>query len=351
MRGPRGMKGRNGYCHRLALALTLVAFGWMVPRPAVAEDQASTVADPVLERQSKAAEDYNRGLQLGGAGDWTGAVAAFQQALQSDPEDSDAHFQLAEAYRALNRIPDAMAQYKEAIRTSPTDGEAQLSLGVLEDQQGAYADAIKPLKMAVALLPNNPKAGAELGVALMNTQDYDGAIVAFRQVLRLAPREPTALYLIGWCYNGLGQYAEAIEPFRQSLALDHTAATVPSELGYAYRQLKRYPEAKVVYAQALEIDPKFAPALHGLGLTALALGDKVAAQQQLQILNGLDKTWADKLGAQIRNYVPSTQKVSYSLQRHAEPRGGHSMWWILPLAVFALVIVWIVRRALSKRAT
>jgi tetratricopeptide (TPR) repeat protein len=122
-------------------------------------------------------------------------------------------------------------------------------------------------------------------------------------------REPTALYLIGWCYNGLGQYAEAIEPFRQSLALDHTAATVPSELGYAYRQLKRYPEAKVVYAQALEIDPKFAPALHGLGLTALALGDKVAAQQQLQILNGLDKTWADRLAPKSRNSVTSAIDV------------------------------------------
>jgi len=145
----------------LLTSLIAVA-GTMVFTPARAETDAALSAQAL----GKEAEYYNQGTQLGDNGDWNGAADAFKQALQINPNDADAHFELGETYRALQRYPEAVAEYQAVIRLKPDDGEATLYWGMAENAQGHYAAAIDPLKKAVSLFPEDARAEAPIGPGL-----------------------------------------------------------------------------------------------------------------------------------------------------------------------------------------
>jgi tetratricopeptide (TPR) repeat protein len=147
----------------LVLLTSLIAVaGTMVFTPARAETDAALSAQAL----GKEAEYYNQRTQRGDNGDWNGAAEAFKQALQINPNDADAHFELGETYRALQRYPEAVAEYQAVIRLKPDDGEATLYWGMAENAQGHYAAAIDPLKKAVSLFPEDARAEAPIGPGL-----------------------------------------------------------------------------------------------------------------------------------------------------------------------------------------
>src|SRR5262249_31067653 len=70
------------------------------------------------------------------------AVAAYKQALQLDPKNEMAHYQLAIAYDYLKRYEEAAAEYKEGLKSDPKDDWARYSLGLiylsLHNKQAAF---------------------------------------------------------------------------------------------------------------------------------------------------------------------------------------------------------------------
>ena len=58
-------------------------------------------------------------------------VEAYKQALQLDPKNEAAHFQLAVAYDFLQRYEDAAAEYKEVLKLDPKDDWSRYSLALV----------------------------------------------------------------------------------------------------------------------------------------------------------------------------------------------------------------------------
>ena len=67
---------------------------------------AQTTANPV-----KAVEFYNRGVDRLTAGDYSGAIADFTQALQLEPKDADAYYNRGYAELVLGQYERAIADY------------------------------------------------------------------------------------------------------------------------------------------------------------------------------------------------------------------------------------------------
>jgi tetratricopeptide (TPR) repeat protein len=65
-----------------------------------------------------------------------------QSAIQKDPENATAHFQLGLAYMALGRHGEEIAAYKQAIKLKPNFTEAHYNLGVAYDLIGNEVLAI-----------------------------------------------------------------------------------------------------------------------------------------------------------------------------------------------------------------
>jgi cytochrome c-type biogenesis protein CcmH/NrfG len=67
-------------------------------------------------------------MRLGGArghaGDLTGAIVAFQQVLELDPQSATGHVNLGLALEAAGRIDGAIEAYERAVRLEPANARA-----------------------------------------------------------------------------------------------------------------------------------------------------------------------------------------------------------------------------------
>jgi len=70
------------------------------------------------------------------------AVDAYKHALQLDPKDESAHYQLAITYNYLRRYEDAAAEYRETLKLNPKEESARWGLAVvymsLHNRQAAH---------------------------------------------------------------------------------------------------------------------------------------------------------------------------------------------------------------------
>ena len=149
--------------HAPALAALLASFslasGQTSQPPVVLPEGATTNAAPVAQPVgptlvvvNPAAARFEAAMASFNAGQFADAVSALSQFLHDFPQDrrdEEALYRLADSYRNLGRVADALAAYSYEIRTYP-DGplriNAQLQRGALLFDAGKMKDAAVPLQ-------------------------------------------------------------------------------------------------------------------------------------------------------------------------------------------------------------
>ncbi|HEY9614239.1 tetratricopeptide repeat protein, partial [Allocoleopsis sp.] len=103
------------------------------------------------EKQTSAVDLYNRGVDKLNAGNYQGAIADFNQALQIDPNDADTYYNRGYAQHTLGRYDQALADYTQAIQLNPKFAQAYSNRGytyfVLKNYQQAITDATKAIEL------------------------------------------------------------------------------------------------------------------------------------------------------------------------------------------------------------
>ena len=102
-------------------------------------------------------------------------------------------------------------------------------------------------------------------------------------------------------------YSEAIIKLKEAENKAKSDADIKNLLGFSSRKSGKLDDAKKYYEKALLLDPKHKGALEYQGELFLMLGDKVAAEKNLQKLDKicwLGCSELDDLRAAIRNYKP-----------------------------------------------
>lgn len=132
-------------------------------------DLASKVA-PLARRVAQAAHDsdedldadhwYDLGLDLE-AVDPEEALAAYERALEIDPEHADAHVNLGRLLHEAGESREAEAHYRLALASEPKHATAAFNLGIVLEDLGRPTQAIKAYLQAIA-------ADAELADAYFN---------------------------------------------------------------------------------------------------------------------------------------------------------------------------------------
>jgi tetratricopeptide (TPR) repeat protein len=79
------------------------------------------------------------------------AVAAYQQAVDMDPDNLDAKRALAQALLNNNQLSDAEHAYQEIATADPQDAQALVRIAECQRRQGHYEPALATLKKAQAL--------------------------------------------------------------------------------------------------------------------------------------------------------------------------------------------------------
>ena len=182
------------------------------------------------------------------------ALNANQKAVQLEPQDAEAHYNLGNTLMGLGRLEEAEASYKQTIALKPDFVLALSNLGMTLQALGRLEEAEASYRHAIALKSDYAEAHSNLGNTL----------------------------------QALGRLEEAEASYRQAIALKPDVAEAHNNLGIMLRDLGRLEEAEASLRQAIGFKPDFALAHSNLGRVLYQLGYKDSALESIENANDID---------------------------------------------------------------
>jgi Flp pilus assembly protein TadD len=140
--------------------------------------------------------------------------------LEKNPEDFEAHYNLAALLQARGDVAGSYAQFSEAVRLKPGDAAANNGLGAALLAAGQAGRAIPFFQAALKARPDYFDAHYNLGNALASGGDFAGAMEQFRAAVRLRPDDADAEANLGSALAEMGNVAEARRHFERALVLN-----------------------------------------------------------------------------------------------------------------------------------
>jgi tetratricopeptide (TPR) repeat protein len=186
---------------------------------------SQALSDPhaTLEVHSRKAQlSLQTGLLRGQAGDFTGAVKAFRQALEEQPDFAEAHYNLGLALLAASgNVPvwkDALVEFRAAVAAKPRYFQAHRMIGVCLRESGNAHDAIPELKAALNLEPASAETHFDLGRVLESVGNSSEAYSEYLAALKNKAPYPEADNAIGLLLLARKENDAAAAHFRAALA-------------------------------------------------------------------------------------------------------------------------------------
>jgi len=281
-------------------------------------DQAQTLVDKLLAAHPRepAYHNFNGSLALM-RNDPTAARAAWQQAIEAQPDYLPAQLNLAGLARTARDWSGAAKRYAQTLARHPGDADVLRGLADLAAAQGHAKETQRHLQALRQQHPQDLDAGLALVASLLETRDFDGArgelqlltrqhagdvrpllqvvdlealaggeaglaakLSAARQV---AEPDTDALRLVLQRQVQYGLLDDALDTAQRVVRLRPDELRAHQELGEIEIQLRRFQDAS---ARALALETKYADSPIGPGLRAkiaLAQQDPAAAVDALAL--------------------------------------------------------------------
>ena len=140
--------------------------------------------------------------------------------LQKNPEDFEAHYNLAALLMARGEFSEAINHFGQANRVRPNQPAVNNALGAALLAAGRPEDAITPLTAALSARPDYFDAHYNLGNALASLSDFKGALAEFQAAARIRPEDANAEANLGSALAETGNLKEAKLHFERALRLN-----------------------------------------------------------------------------------------------------------------------------------
>ncbi len=244
------------------------------------------------------------------------AIRAFNVAIKENTNSNDeliringeSFVNIAEAYRQVGKIDEAIAKYRVAVGLITDDPELFTSFGFVLGGKDLWKDAITNFEKAANV---NPSAVGytNLGWAYLKSANYnrdlryfdrqkadlESARMALNQALGYNRDFLSAQLNLGSVLNDLGQHKEAIAPLKRANELQGKWLPAVYELSEAYLESGEYDSAIKYANEAIDIDKKFVLAYMILGKAQFKKGKTKDARKTQENLRKLDPKLAERL--------------------------------------------------------
>ncbi len=144
--------------------------------------------------------------------------------LQSNPNDADLLYRLADLYDRNSQYKEAIEAYKKVIKVKPDMAYAYFKLGTVYDRTNNPSEAVKTFKEAQKYMPKNPVLYNNMGVAYGKLGKNGEEVEALKKAVRLRPNYTAARFNLGMTYlriknkKAAGKEYEALKEFDEGAA-------------------------------------------------------------------------------------------------------------------------------------
>ena len=199
---------------------------------------AFQTADPVTD-----------GVKALDAQDFPQAIKLLSQAVEKDPQDVYAQFNLALAYGASHQDVQAIEGYRKTLTLKPKLYEAELNLGILLIRNQSPKDAVAVLEDAQAQKPKEFRPTYFLAEAYSASGQFDKAESSYKAALDIDPKSATCEHGLAQSIAQQGRLDDAAPHYRKAAELDPRYADAPVELAALYEEHHQPAKAIDLYKQ------------------------------------------------------------------------------------------------------
>ncbi len=238
----------------------------------------------------KAGVWIQRGHQLKAKGQWSEAIALYQEALNFNPESVEAHCQLGDLYWRQGQLTEAIAHCQGALKLNPQSAETYKTLGNIFQSQEKWAPAERAYQQALQIIPEFAAVHANLGSLYYRRGESERAVACYQTALALEPSQAGIHWNLGMLYHDLGRLGEALESWQDALRLEPAMGNAERHLtiGNTLLTLAQVEEAIHHYQQAIALEPNFSQGHSNLGNALIQQGSfeaGIAALKTAQTLS------------------------------------------------------------------
>lgn len=221
---------------------------------------------------------FNLGWVYQKKGDYNSALAFYKESLSESVDDGEIYEKMGDCCMALENHQDALAFFDAALQLAPDSVHAALNLAKIHLMNNAADKAQEVLKLALVSNPNEPEIHLSLGAIQKESGNYEHALAHFHKVAMQDETNASAFNELGECCMALGLVKQAEPFFAKAAKLDETNLTPKLNLGKLYYKKHHYDQAAVILQQCLD-DSK--------NLIQLEDGDVRQHQELVPMLNML----------------------------------------------------------------
>lgn len=161
-----------------------------------------------------------RGVIAGRSPVRTAAEYQIDQAKRNlvvNPQQADAHLQLAYAYQEDGKYDKALAEYAKALTIDPKNTAAYYNKGLIYERLGISDKALSAFWAVLNIDPTHELAAKELGKYYAAHKEYRSLVIAVRPAAEARPEMADLQYLLGFAYENIGHPDWAAERYRMAL--------------------------------------------------------------------------------------------------------------------------------------
>ncbi len=326
------------------------ALGSVLPDPAGAEAEFRKAL--ATNPQLVCALDGLAQVLLNG-GRYDAALDAWRQAVRIQPDAEDLQLALATAtYKAAKAretdglppvdgagVADAIRLFTDLISKHPDNTAAHFTLANIFANEQRFREAADEYRVVVHQDPSNTAALAAEVKALVDVTAYTDAFAPAREYVRMKPDDPSGHILLGMVYRGLGDYAKAQPELELGVSKAPEDFEAHYQLGFVLAKLGKPDEALPQLRKAVTLNPTDKSAQFQLAAVLRTLGQN---QEANKIVEQFRKTTDTEFrnsqltsdGIKANDLLQAGQPAEAAqIYRHMLEENPHSAWTAYNLAL------------------
>jgi len=188
--------------------------------------------------------------------------------------DSEVFYvKLGDVYQELKDFQRAKAAYEMALDINPQYVNALNNLGNSYVQLGEVKEGIFVFEKVLQIDPRDVHASLNLAAAYSQLGDYPQAMDFYNKAIAVNPNYADSYFQLGFVYEVLGKPQEAMKNYKKTIELDPNYAEAYYNLGNVYARLNLNKEAIASYQKTIHMNPNHVNAFVNLSILSFRMED------------------------------------------------------------------------------